>query len=375
MDSSYFKVALRKSWFFFTVGAISFPGGIFSKNEAKGGIKEFSQLHKGLSDFVPFVSPINFSSFLISEDSQTASIKLFCQNLNKQYAQYPWDKDPCGPVAWQASLKTSQNNPLLYATFGKGSVVTILLGGVHPDEITPIPIAFRFARYLHDNPNALPANAKVIIAPLVNPDGFFKKNPVRINSNGIDLNRNFFTLDWFEKAHALWDERRKKIASHFPGHIPNSEIETIFQIQLIDTFKPQKIMSIHSPLGFLDYDGPGDGERPGAVTDFDKKAQELVLAVSQKSRNYRVVDYRFYPGSLGNYAGHERMIPTITLELESTDPRKIESYWKQFLPGIMESIHYPLPKSNSMESLQMTPNMNASPFSIQYPLNGIKKTI
>jgi protein MpaA len=209
----------------------------------------------------------------------------------------------------------------------------------------------------------------VIVAPLVNPDGFFQKYPARINANGIDLNRNFFTLDWFDKAHAIWDERRKKIASHFPGYIPNSEVETIFQIQLIDHFKPKKIMSIHSPLGFLDYDGPGDGERPSG-SDFDKKAKQLVLAVSQKSKNYRVVDYRFYPGSLGNYAGHERLIPTITLELESTDPKKLDSYWKQFLPGILESINYPLPDVKAEPSRQ---DMNASPFSIQYQQAGVNK--
>ena len=41
---------------------------------------------------------------------------------------------------------------------------------------------------------------RIIIAPLVNPDGFVRQNPTRTNANGVDPNRNFFTEDWHSKA-------------------------------------------------------------------------------------------------------------------------------------------------------------------------------
>jgi protein MpaA len=210
---------------------------------------------------------------------------------------------------------------------------------------------------------------RVVVAPLVNPDGFLMKKPSRTNGNGIDLNRNFFTLDWYGKARKLWQDLRRGSAAHFPGHFPNSEVETIFQIALIDDYRPDKILSIHAPLGFLDYDGPGDGQPLRPLTSTEKSAKRLVRAISEKAQNYKVVDYVFYPGSLGNYAGNERQIPTVTLELETTEAKLVDTYWAQFWPGIVQSIHYPFrlsPVRNEGD--------NASPFSAEYGSQP-KKTI
>ena len=89
----------------------------------------------------------------------------------------------------------------------------------------------------------------------------------------------------------------------FSGYLPNSEIETLFQIELLDRFKPDKIISIHAPLGFLDYDGPGD-RKPKDLSKSERSQKPCTNDV-EKSRNYRLVDYSFYPGSLGNFAGAE----------------------------------------------------------------------
>ena len=110
-------------------------------------------------------------------------------------------------------------------------------------------------------------------------------------------------------------------------------------------------MSIHAPLGFLDYDGPGDGNpKPHLATE--RRAKELANAISKKSNNYRIVDYSFYPGSLGNFAGNERNIPTVTLELKTTNVKKVEEYWSQFLPGLLQSVEYPFkhPKKHASET-------------------------
>lgn len=310
---------------------------------------------------ISFVSPANFSASLMAIQQRDAAIKQFCAQVNKQFRRYRWPEDACGKVKWQVDLKSHDGNPLIYAEFGNGTETTLLLGGVHPEELTPVQIAFRMARHLTDNPNVLNAGVHVIVAPLVNPDGFVREVPTRTNANGVDLNRNFFTLDWYNNAQKLWRERRQKVLAHFPGYFPNSEIETIFQIQLIDRYHPDKILSIHAPLGFLDYDGPGDGRLQ--MTPTELRAKRLVKAISEKSQNYKVVDYTFYPGSLGNYAGNERHIPTVTLELETTEPSKVEMYWKQFLPGMMQSIHYPF---SSVPALEAKDGDNASPFSSIY---------
>ncbi|MGE0171478.1 MAG: M14 family zinc carboxypeptidase [Oligoflexales bacterium] len=294
------------------------------------------------------VSIKNYSRFVVTAKEKEKLLVDFCERLSIYFAKFKWDKDPCGKVDWQTSLKTYNGHPLIYAVFGKGSQTTLLLGGVHPDENTPVPVGFKFAEHLFNNPDAYQKkDVKVIIAPLVNPDGFLRNVPARTNSNGIDVNRNFFTLDWYDSAVDWWEMSKKKDIRHFPGYFPNSEIETLFQIKLIDDLVPDKIVSMHAPLGFLDYDGPGD-RKPGNLSDAEKKAKMLAQAISEKSQNYRIVDYSFYPGSLGNYAGNERGIPTVTLELKTTDASKFGEYWNQFLPGLMESVEYPFKKSATL---------------------------
>ncbi len=293
---------------------------------------------------LPVVLRDNFQQFVLAYGSETANVKTFCDRIAQSYVMFKWKPaiEGCGDrgINWRSQLKSHAGSPLIYAEFGHGSNTTLVLGGVHPDELTPIPITFKFANHLQANPQLIPENGRVIIAPLVNPDGFFRRGASRTNGRGVDLNRNFFTQDWYGIAKTWWAEKREKNPRHFPGHIPNSEIETLFQIWLIDTYKPDKIISVHAPLGFYDYDGPGD-QKPRALTDSEEKARMLVRSMSANSRNYKVVDFTFYPGSLGNYAGNERGIPTVTLELETTNPDKISEYWTQFSPGLEQAVKYP----------------------------------
>ena len=312
---------------------------------------------------ISFISPASFAASILDHAKEKRAIETFCADLAVKYRRYGWREDPCGKTEWHSGMTSRGGRPLIYAVFGKGSAeTTLLLGGVHPDELTPISIAFRMAHYLQENPGVVGESERVIVAPIVNPDGFLREKPTRTNLSGVDLNRNFFTFDWYQKAKKLWQDHRDGGVMHFPGYVPNSEIETIFQIQLLDDFKPDKILSLHAPLGFLDYDGPGDGLVMSRLTPAEEKAKKLVKTISEKSQNYKVVDFNYYPGSLGNYAGKERHIPTVTLELETTDPKMADTYWRQFLPGILQTIHYPF---------VMTPDLaasigNASPFSALY---------
>lgn len=290
------------------------------------------------------ISPETETEYRISADQRDHQVNDFCQRLGQQFKKQGWEDNPCGNLKWQATLQTVDKNPLLFLSVGKGSQTTLLLSGVHPNELTPVPMGFRLARHLQEHPELIKEDQQIIIAPLVNPDGYLLQGrPTRTNKRGVDPNRNFFTLDWYEKSLATWQHARNRSLPHFPGHFPNSEIETIFQVRLIDEFQPDKILSIHAPLGFLDYDGPGD-QKPSKLSPTEAKARALAEAISRKANNYRVVDYSFYPGSLGNFAGNERHIPTVTLELRTTDAHKVDEYWDQFLPGMLQAINYPFKK-------------------------------
>lgn len=317
---------------------------------AKHGVAQIVDTSQFFFSF-PAVLSSQLQQFRMLE-SPRGLIEDFCRQIADVERSYRWnvDTDGCGnAISWKSAFKSHENRPLIYSEFGSGENVTLIFGGVHPDEITPISLVFRFANYLQSKPGLIDKKSKVVIAPLINPDGFLNGRPMRTNKNGVDVNRNFFTKDWYVSAKSWWHEKRQRSSRHFPGQIPNSEIETLYQIWLIETFRPDKIISVHAPLGFYDYDGPGE-RKGGALTESEKKAKRLVVAMSHSSRNYKVVDYSFYPGSLGNYAGNERGIPTITLELETIDAHKVDDYWRQFSPGLEQAISFPFSNSETVKA-------------------------
>lgn len=133
------------------------------------------------------------------------------------------------------------------------------------------------------------------VVPVLNPDGV--KNKTRFNANGVDVNRNFPTEKWEKEALAYWETKMKKDKRRFPGKTPNSEKETHCAIAHIDDFKPDLILSIHTPYGVLDFDGP-------------KIPPPKFPHIPWKSLGN-------YPGSLGRFMWVDRSKPTLTIELGS----------------------------------------------------------
>lgn len=127
---------------------------------------------------------------------------------------------------------------------------------------------------------------KILFIPRLN------NSNTRVNSNGVDLNRNFPTKNW---------ELTEK-NEYFGGVSPASEEETKFVIDVVEKYKPQLILSLHAPYKVVNYDGP---------------KSDIVDKIS-KIMNYPVEESIGYPtpGSFGTWAGVEKGILTITLELD-----------------------------------------------------------
>ncbi len=234
----------------------------------------------------------------------------FVSELKKQFNTFGWKDLDLENLDWEYHRKTQAHRPLIFTTFGNSPKnVVLFLGGVHGDEGPSVYVMFRLAQFLKENPD-LYKDRKIVIAPLVNADGFFSRPPRRTNGRGVDINRNFPTKDW----------RQTKKDRYYSGPHANSESETKFQMALMNRFKPTHIISIHSPLACYDYDGPS--------SDFDSLVVKLKKVSTQNGLPFR--RYQVYPGSLGNYAGMERKIHTLTLELPSSEPRKGTEYFGQF---------------------------------------------
>jgi protein MpaA len=250
----------------------------------------------------------------------------FLASLEGKCGKLGWTDLGLRGIQWERHRVTRGRNPLVFCRFGgaKGDCV-LFLGGVHGDELPSVYLLLRLAGYLRDNP-ALFRDKCIVIAPLVNPDGFLCRTPTRVNANGIDINRNFPTRDWHADALRKWKSKGNGNRRYYPGRKPGSEQETLFQIALIKRFKPAKILSVHSPLGFYDFDGP--------TSDLD--SFEKWLDGISRETDHPLKKFGYFPGSLGNYAGHERNVFTLTLELPSSDPVKGAEFFRKFQPAFLK---------------------------------------
>ena len=196
------------------------------------------------------------------------------------------------------------------------SDVTLVIAAIHGNETPAVRFGQRLVQHLRDHPDAAGGRAVAVI-PVANPDGVAGRS--RTNGNGVDCNRNFPASNW-KKTPRGW--------SH-AGSSPASEPETRAIMAAIETLRPARVVSVHSPLRCNNYDGP----EPAAT----------LAALMSRHNGYPVTPTIGYatPGSFGSWAGIDLGIPVVTLEL----PGRIagEQAWQENLDAILAVVRYPAP--------------------------------
>jgi murein peptide amidase A len=213
------------------------------------------------------------------------------------------------PELWSVVGTSVEGRPIYAHEQGTGEEAVLVIGSIHGDEAVTGQVVVKLVELI-SRERKDPLQGKVICVPVLNPDGVAQQR--RTNAHGVDINRNFPTRNWSPMA----TEDR-----YPPGPAPSSEPETRLLLELLSKYRPRLIISVHAPLHVINYDGPAEGiaDRMAALN------------------GYRVSDSIGYatPGSLGTYAGVERQIPTITLEL----PRVlVDEAWEQNRDALMDAL-------------------------------------
>ncbi len=230
--------------------------------------------------------------------------------------------------------------------------VVLFIGGIHADEVSPLYSSFLLVnRIIHDK---FQTNAKIIFAPLTNPDGILNRQSLKITrlpkpvenycyrsnykgrmirrssvgkrklTKGVDPNRSFYTsLD-------IKDPKKGK---------KRAPLETRFVTDLIKKYKPDVIVSIHGPFGTLDYDGPINMNEIKT-----RKEQEIKDWISKASIGGGLKEDNDYPvlrNSLGAY-GVRNNIHIITVELPNKCGADARSDYEKHAETFKELLMVPL---------------------------------
>jgi len=186
---------------------------------------------------------------------------------------------------------SAAGNAIYGKHFGTSGKRVLFIGGVHGNETEGLAATLGYAEEFALHGKKPASENQIFFIPALSPDGFL--NFSRHNGNGVDLNRNMNTADW---------KKNSPGEKYYSGPAANSEPETKVLLNVLETFKPDFILSLHSWKPMFNINGPA---RPYA----EKMQQQL---------DYEITEDIGYPtpGSLGTYAGWEKKIPTITFEIE-----------------------------------------------------------
>ncbi len=224
---------------------------------------------------------------------------------------------PAGPRFTQLGSSV-QGRPIEMITFGPSTGRPVLIiGGTHSGtEPTSVYVAEQLIAHLRANPGD--ARRPVVIIANANPDALIART--RGNANGVDVNRNFPAKNWKPVKNRLTSN----------GAAPGTEPESRAIQQAIKSLNPDRIVSIHSIA------------RGRHCNNYDGPARWLAEAMF-KHNGYPVTATMGYPtpGSLGSWAGIDRQIPIVTLELPREDPGTVA--WAQNRAALLAAIAAPRP--------------------------------
>lgn len=175
---------------------------------------------------------------------------------------------------------------------GNGESCMLFFAGMHGNERGAKDLMDKFAKELAKNPELVNPSNRLVIIPLVNPDGFYERED-KLNANGVNLNRNFDTSFW--TTHSSADE------TTYAGPEPFSEAESRVIKNVVEECDPVMMIAFHSQ-GHL------------VSPEVGIASQELAKWYAEKTDYHYFDEWDFY-GTATRWFTETTGNPVITVEL------------------------------------------------------------
>lgn len=204
-----------------------------------------------------------------------------------------------------STVGTSQQGRAIHAyTFGSGSKTYLFHGALHGNEANTKALMDAWIAELDARPGDIPAGVKVVVVPLVNPDGYAAGT--RANARNVDLNRNFATSDWKKDVETVYGDT-------YPGGggaSAMSERESQVLASLTQQLAPRLTLSYHSVAGYVIANTCGDSV--GRAATYSQLSGYRNMTGVGGAFEYEIT------GTYDDWACEKLGLPSILIELSTT---------------------------------------------------------
>lgn len=196
-------------------------------------------------------------------------------------------------VRWRRDFESTQRRAIETVVLGNGPERFAILSSLAGNAAPTVALVERLAGHL-SQPNAVPAQATILIVRNPNPDGI--ANRTLTNSRGVDLNRNFPTSRFVANP------------GRGTGDKPGSEAETRAVMQILNQFNPSRVIHVVESRSSR-----------GTVRTDDVPPRELLSTFDGAP-----FDGVYKNGSLADYVHQTMKKPVIEFELPTSATTAVE---------------------------------------------------
>ena len=184
---------------------------------------------------------------------------------------------------------STAGRPITGYVVGSGEQTILLFSAIHANEKGTVTLLNNLVAEIKATPESVAKNKRLIIIPLLNPDGYYKRKD-KLNANRVNLNLNFASNDW-----------RKYAYGYFAGSVPFSEKESQLIRQVVEEYQPELMLAFHA--------------RGALVTPEAGKASIGWAKWYANKTGYQYYTEWNFPGTATKWFMQSTGYPAITIEL------------------------------------------------------------